>query len=162
MYKLLVMLVATVFLSACFDTDKQATQNIIEDQNNLSSYQQKLHKEKIKQQLTNYHAMLASKKKYLCPKLLRKALDETSIELAKEHLMGQYCDYYIYPKAGQTLSVTSNNSKLKIRLNEPSLHNFANGEYLVKDEGRHVIRVSYAGVKYKPDNVDYTIHVTFK
>ncbi len=147
------------FLSGCVGEDEQATQKDIEKQS--EQHQQQLRKEKIKQQVKNYHAMLASKRKYLCPKLLRKAIDESSIVLAKEHLMGQYCDYYLYPKVGQKLKVTSNNRQLKIRLNEPSLHNFANGAYLVREEGRHVIRVSYAGVEYKPDNVNYTINVTF-
>ncbi len=152
----------TASLSACVG---ERTDVIIDgDDNQLTmleideSVEIEAEKEKMAEQLGNHYARLASKHSDSCPKLLQKEIDSQLITRKKERLKGQYCDYYIYPKQGQVLSITSSDPGLEITLRMPKFHNFANGSYFVDSNRRHVIRVEYSGSSYKPNDFIYNIN----
>ncbi len=113
-------------------------------------------------QSTSRYTSLADQYKGICPKLLQKRVDMSAIRRSDEQLKGEYCDYYLYPKKGQVLNITSKDSALDIYLRMPYLHDFANGKYLVKNNRRHVIRVSYAGSQLKPSDLTYNINIEFE
>ncbi len=142
-----------VMLSACGQKDAEQPNRVEET---------KIKKDEIKEQLTSHYASLASKDKTICPKLLQQRVDTAVIRRSKEHLKGEYCDYYLYPKKGQILNITSKDSTLDIFLRMPYLHDFANGKYLVQNSRRHVIRVSYAGSQLKPSDLTYNINIEFE
>ncbi len=147
-----------IMLSACGQKDTEQTKISKQLKQNTSDTK----KEEIKEQLTSHYASLASQDKFICPKLLQQRVDMSVISRSQEHLKGQYCDYYLYPKKGQILNITSKGSELDIYLRMPYLHDFANGKYLVQSNRRHVIRVSYAGSQLKPSDLTYNINIEFE
>ncbi len=154
-----------IMFSACGQKDTEQTKTL-KDKNkqfNLNRNEETItKKDEIKEQLTSHYASLASQNKTICPKLLQQRVDMSVIRRSQEHLTGEYCDYYLYPKKGQILNITSKDSILDIYLRMPYLHDFANGKYLVESNRRHVIRVSYAGSQLKPSDLTYNINIEFE
>ncbi|HBL95976.1 MAG TPA: hypothetical protein DD294_03125, partial [Psychrobacter sp.] len=77
-----------------------------------------------------------------------------------EVMVNDYCDYFLYPREGQHISVATNNRQIEALLIVPALHNFANGGYKVMSYDKHIIRLSYNGATYKPQNLNYDIVMT--
>lgn len=113
----------------------------------------------IEDSINNSHAKLASNRDDVCPKLLQKALGNQSIERTAEVMVDDYCDYYLYPQSGQTLSAVVNDSRIEAMLVVPKFHDFANGSYHVTSYDKHVIRLAYNGISYKPDRLQYDVTV---
>ncbi len=160
-----VSICSCIMLSACGHENTEQTKSSAEinKQFNINRYDETTKKkDEIKEQLTSHYASLASQDKFICPKLLQQKVDMSVIHRSKEHLKGEYCDYYIYPQKGQILNITSKDSVLDIYLRMPYLHDFANGKYLVQNNRRHVIRVSYAGSQLKPSDLTYNINIKFE
>ncbi|MBS9779498.1 MAG: hypothetical protein KGV51_02620 [Moraxellaceae bacterium] len=154
-----------LLLTACGEKDKEQAQTAkeLKKKFNLDRYTEtETKKDEIKEQLTSHYANLASKNKAICPKLLQQRVDMSVIRRSQEQMKGEYCDYYLYPKKGQVLNITSKDSALAIYLRMPYTHDFANGKYLVKSNRRHVIRVSYAGSQLKPSDLTYNINIEFE
>ncbi len=145
-------------LTACV-ADKKIEHRIGHQSQTDSSEDKDDEQKKMAEQLSSHYARLASKHNDACPKLLQKQIDSQLITRRKEQLKGQYCDYYIYPKEGEFLTITSSDPALKITLRMPRIHDFANGAYLVDSNRRHVIRVAYAGSIYKPSDFIYNIKI---
>lgn len=95
----------------------------------------------------------------VCPRLIQKRVDSTQT-VRQERISERSCDYFIYPKIGDSISVSVNNDNMKPSLIMPRHFNFANGSYRVIDNGRHVIRVEYDAISTKPDVLDFTIELT--
>lgn len=147
-----------VLLSGCGDgyvktSDHKQSMNITQ---NINDKNEKLSVKTIH----STHSRLISKHGNLCPRLLKKNIDSPLITRNQEHLNGKYCDYYIYPKKGQVLSISSSNSSLEITLRMPALHDFANGEYVIKNNRRHVIRVEYTSA-FQAEPKDFMYDIDF-
>lgn len=99
----------------------------------------------IEDNISNSYARLAAKRADLCPKMLQKALNHNLIERVAEVMIEDHCDYYLYPEVNQRLAVTLNTDQIEALLIVPTLHNFANGDYLVDSYDKHVIRLVYNG-----------------
>ncbi len=140
------------------ETEQIKTIEVTQKEFNLDRYEEEI--TKIKE--TKHHESLASKHNNICPKLLQQQVDISVIRRSQEHLKGEYCDYYLYPKKGQFLNATSKSSALDIYLRMPYLHDFSTGKYLVQNNNRHVIRVSYAGSQLKPNDLTYNINIEFE
>lgn len=95
----------------------------------------------------------------VCPRLIQKRVDSTQT-VRQESISERSCDYFIYPKIGDSVSVSVTNDSMKPSLIMPRYFDFANGTYRVIDSGRHVIRVEYDAISTKPDVLDFTIEVT--
>ncbi len=106
-------------------------------------------------------AKLAAANNFKCPKLVNTPIDSTKIVRENEIMVHSYCDYYIYPNKGQHISIDSHPKYISASLISPTIYDFANGSYLVKQSDKYVIRLSYEGVEYMDSPVDYdvTIHV---
>ncbi len=155
-----IILTSMSVLTACGVDKNKVANNKHEHQDQTDSSEYKKDKQKkMAEQLSSHYARLASKHTDSCPKLLQKQIDSQLITRRKEQLKGQYCDYYIYPKKGELLTITSSDPALKITLRMPRTHDFANGAYLVDSNRRHVIRVAYAGSTYKPSDFIYNIKI---
>lgn len=96
-----------------------------------------------------------------CPRLIQKRVDTTQ-SVRQESISASSCDYFIYPKVGDQISVVVSNSSLKPTLRMPVFHDFANGIYTVTDNGRHVIRVEYDAIATRPNVLDFEIEVDIK
>ncbi|PIE47041.1 MAG: hypothetical protein CSA42_05595 [Gammaproteobacteria bacterium] len=107
-------------------------------------------------------AHYAAKTSFICPKLINKQVDTTRIKRRNEIMQNNYCEYYIYPKIGETLDVVSTDSRLEKWLITPIMHNFNNGAYQVIKEDRHTIQLSYNGMENKPDNFQYDIEIVIR
>ena len=59
-------------------------------------------------------AKLAAAKQDKCPKLVNSPIDSTQIVRKNEVMRDTYCDYYIYPKKGQRISIESHPKQLQI------------------------------------------------
>ncbi|WP_426137474.1 hypothetical protein [Psychrobacter sp. TWR1-1-1] len=75
-------------------------------------------------------------------------------------MVNNHCDYFLYPRSGQQISVSINDSQIEALLIVPALHDFANGDYKVDSYDKHVIRLTYNGATYKPENFMYDVAVT--
>ncbi len=144
------------------NSQKKPTSEDIKKKLDFNQDEERTKKDEIKEELTSHYASLASKHHNICPKLLQQRVDMSVIRRSQEHLKGQYCDYYLYPKKGQNLNITSKDSQLDIYLRMPNSHDFANGKYTVQSNRRHVIRVSYAGTQLKPSDLTYNINIEFE
>lgn len=96
-----------------------------------------------------------------CPKLVQKRVDNTVIS-REDSILGNTCDYFIYPAIGDVVSVSVSDDRLKPYLDIPYYHDFANGNYQVVVGGRHVIRLEYDAFERKPEVMDYVIMVEVK
>lgn len=110
--------------------------------------------------INNSYARLASKHADICPKLLQKDVDNNTIKRSAEVMVDNYCDYFLYPQTGQHIAVALDNQQIEALLIVPTLHDFANGDYQVASYDRHVIRLAYNGVTYKPQRLVYDVAVT--
>ena len=113
----------------------------------------------IEDNISNSYARLAAKRADLCPKMLQKALNNNLIERVAEVMVEDHCDYYLYPEVNQRLAVTINTNQIEALLIVPTLHNFANGDYLVDSYDKHVIRLIYNGQTYKPARLNYDVSI---
>ncbi|WII94444.1 hypothetical protein LU276_05215 [Moraxella haemolytica] len=96
-----------------------------------------------------------------CPRLVQKRIDNTVIS-RKDSILSSTCDYFIYPAIGDVVSVAVSDRRLKPYLNTPYYHDFANGDYQVVANGRHVIRLEYDAFERQPAVMDYVITVEVK
>lgn len=94
----------------------------------------------------------------ICPRLIQKKVDKTQT-VRHESIKGNHCDYFIYPKIGEYVSVSVSDDRMKPVLAIPYPFDFANGSYQVVQNGRHVIRVEYDAFGTKPNLMNYTIEV---
>ena len=115
--------------------------------------------ENIEDGIRNSYARLASERADVCPKLIEEQGSQV-IERVAEVMVNDYCDYFLYPREGQHISVATNNRQIEALLIVPALHNFANGGYKVMSYDKHIIRLSYNGATYKPQNLNYDIVMT--
>mgnify|MGYP003501080482 FL=1 len=114
----------------------------------------------IKDNIRNSYARLASERSDICPKLIQEDVGSEVVERTAEVMVNNYCDYFLYPRSGQNISVSINSSQIEALLIVPALHNFANGDYKVDSYDKHVIRLTYDGATYKPENFMYDVAVT--
>ena len=123
-----------------------------------ASKQQKI--AEIEDSINNSYARLAAQHADICPKLLQKEVDKDTIERVAEVMVDEYCDYFLYPRTGQQIAVTVNNSQIEALLIVPVLHDFANGGYQAASYDKHVIRLSYNGATYKPERLSYDVAIS--
>lgn len=116
----------------------------------------------IEENIRNSYARLAAKHSDICPKLLQKNVDDETIVRTAEIMVYDYCEYYLYPDVGQSIDVDINTDKIETMLVVPSVHNFANGPYEVTSYDKHIIRLNYIGVKYKPKRLEYDLTMVIK
>lgn len=114
----------------------------------------------IENNIKNSYARLASKRSNICPKLIQEEVDNKVVERTAEVMVNNHCDYFLYPRDGQHISVTINDSQIEALLIVPTLHDFANGDYQVNSYDKHVIRLSYNGATYKPEHFEYDVAVS--
>lgn len=93
-----------------------------------------------------------------CPKLVQKRIDRTIVS-RQEQILGNTCDYFIYPNVGEVVGVSVSDTRMKPFLDIPYYHDFANGDYLVVANGRHVIRLEYDSFERKPSIMNYVLEV---
>lgn len=116
--------------------------------------------EDIEDNIKNSYARLASKRSDICPKLIQEEIGSQVVERTAEVMVNNHCDYFLYPRSGQQISVSINDSQIEALLIVPALHDFANGDYQVDSYDKHVIRLTYNGATYKPENFMYDVAVT--
>ena len=116
----------------------------------------------IEENIRNAHARLAAKHSDICPKLLQKNVDDETIVRSAEVMVYDYCEYYLFPEVGQSIAITINTDQIETLLSVPSVHNFANGAYQVNSYDKHVIRLNYIGVQYKPERFQYDLTMVIK
>lgn len=114
----------------------------------------------VEENLKNSYAILASEHSDICPKLIQEEIGSQVIERTAEVMKNNHCDYFLYLRDDQYVSVKVNDSQIEALLIVPTLHNFANGDYRVNSYDKHVIRLTYNGVNYKPKNLVYDVAVT--
>lgn len=94
-----------------------------------------------------------------CPRLIQKRVDSTQI-IRHESLNGQSCDYFIYPKLADAISVNISNRSIQANLIKPYVHDFNNGSYHVIANGRHIIRLHSQAFGMRNNRIiNYTIEV---
>ena len=113
----------------------------------------------IEDNISNSYARLAAKRADLCPKMLQKEIDSDVMERVNEVMVDNHCDYYLYPEVNQRLVITLNTDQVEALLIVPTLHNFANGDYLVDSYDKHLIRLVYNGQNYKPARLNYDVSI---
>lgn len=145
------VVLSLLFISAC--SPKPAAENSLPNLNASDS-------ENIEENIRNSYALLAAKRSDVCPKLLQKNIDDDTIVRTAEVLISDYCDYYLYPKAGQSIDINVNSDQVETLLIVPTIHNFANGAYQVQSYDKHVIRLNYVGATYKPERLSYDVNIT--
>ena len=114
----------------------------------------------IEDNIRNSYAQLASQRSDICPKLIQEEVGSEVVERTAEVMVNNHCDYFLYPRSGQQISVSINDSQIEALLIVPALHDFANGDYQVDSYDKHVIRLTYNGATYKPENFMYDVAVT--
>ena len=157
----LISLVGTVLVipivTACSpdsSTDfSAATQASVVEPNQKDSAQ-------IEDSITNSYARLAAKRTDVCPKLIQKNKGSNIINRVSEVMVNDHCDYFLYLREGQRITVNPNNSQIEALLIVPALHNFANGGYKVESFDKHVIRLAYNGADIKPKRLSYDVKIT--
>lgn len=151
--KCVLALGAAVLLSnftGCSPSNPNNVQDELERQQNADA---------VKESVQNYHAQLAADRNNVCPKLIQREVDNELIQRNEEVMRGDYCDYFLYPNEGQTISVSTSNDDLRVSLVVPTMHDFANGDYHVKSYDKHVIRLAYNGLSYRPENLTYDVDI---
>ncbi len=114
----------------------------------------------IQDNIQNSYAHLAAKRSDVCPKLIQQRVDSNTIKRTAEVMTGDYCDYFFYPRVGEQISVSLNNDQVEALLIIPLNHNFKNGSYQVTTYDKHVIRLTYDGATYKPEDFSYDVAIT--
>ncbi|WP_201617190.1 hypothetical protein [Psychrobacter urativorans] len=110
--------------------------------------------------IKNSYARLAAKRADICPKMLQKDVDTNTIERIAEVMVDEHCDYFLYPRTGQQIAITVNNSQIEALLIVPAVHDFADGAYQVASYDKHVIRLSYYGAAHKPERLRYDVAIS--
>lgn len=114
----------------------------------------------VQENIQNSYANLAAQRSDVCPKLIQQRIDSNTIERTAEVMTGDYCDYFFYPRVGEHIELTLDNDQLEALLIIPTLHNFSNGGYEVISYDKHVVRLSYDGASYKPENFSYDVTIS--
>lgn len=152
--------VVLVFISVC-NPDTSSKDNLLTAEKSAEMLDKRLQNaDKIEENITNSYARLAAKRSDVCPKLIQEEVGRQVIERDAEVMIDNHCDYFLYPREGQKISVSVNNSQVEALLIVPMLHNFANGNYQVESYDKHVIRLAYKGATYKPKKFVYDVAVT--
>lgn len=94
-----------------------------------------------------------------CPKLVELPVGSTKVVRKNEVMQDTYCDYYIYPKKGQRVSIENYPKYIAANLISPVYYDFANGSYLVNQADKYVIRLSYEGSEQRYEPVDYEVTI---
>ena len=148
-----------LLVSACSPEPYPENSSLVTDKAALTRDSIAQNSENIEDSIRNSYALLASERADVCPKLIEEQGSQV-IERVAEVMVNDYCDYFLYPREGQHISVATNNRQIEALLIVPALHNFANGGYKVMSYDKHIIRLSYNGATYKPQNLNYDIVMT--
>ncbi|MGO2504710.1 MAG: hypothetical protein ACTH7L_01190 [Psychrobacter alimentarius] len=148
-----------VFVSACSPETSPEDQSLTGDKS-AKLDRKAQNAEEVEESIRNSYARLAAERTDLCPKLIQEEVGSQVIERTEEVMIDNYCDYFLYPRSGQSISVKVDNSQIEALLVVPMMHNFANGDYKVDSYDKHVIRLAYNGATYKPKNLMYDVAVT--
>ncbi len=148
-----------LLVSACSPEPYPENSSLVTDKAALTCDSIAQNSENIEDSIRNSYARLASERADVCPKLIEEQGSQV-IERVAEVMVNDYCDYFLYPREGQHISVATNNRQIEALLIVPALHNFANGGYKVMSYDKHIIRLSYNGATYKPQNLNYDIVMT--
>ena len=148
-----------LLVSACSPEPYPENSSLVTDKAALTRDSIAQNSENIEGSIRNSYARLASERADVCPKLIEEQGSQV-IERVAEVMVNDYCDYFLYPREGQHISVATNNRQIEALLIVPALHNFANGGYKVMSYDKHIIRLSYNGATYKPQNLNYDIVMT--
>jgi len=148
-----------LLVSACSPEPYPENSSLVTDKTALTRDSIAQNSENIEDSIRNSYARLASERADVCPKLIEEQGSQV-IERVAEVMVNEYCDYFLYPREGQHISVATNNRQIEALLIVPALHNFANGGYKVMSYDKHIIRLSYNGATYKPQNLNYDIVMT--
>jgi len=147
-------------MTACgSDTFPDEDLSIVED-STISLDRNSQEAKNVGENIKNSYARLASKRSDVCPKLIQAGVDNPVIKRAKEVMVDDHCDYFLYPRDGQNISVGVSDDQIEALLIVPTLHNFADGKYQVNSYDKHVIRLNYNGANYKPEDFIYDVAVT--
>ena len=149
-----------LLVSACSPEPYSENSSLVTDKAALTRDSIAQNSENIEDGIRNSYARLASERADVCPKLIEEEQGNQVIERVAEVMVNDYCDYFLYPREGQHISVATNNRQIEALLIVPALHNFANGGYKVMSYDKHIIRLSYNGATYKPQNLNYDIVMT--
>lgn len=149
----MIIVSALVATSGCLPEDKG---KVVDNEAALGQ-QRKQNMQEIKNSIDNSYALLAARRADICPKLLQKDVDTNVIERVQEVMVDDYCEYYLYPKVDQRITVELSDDKIEALLVVPELHNFADGDYKVLSYDKHVIRLAYNGATYKPEHFMYDV-----
>lgn len=76
-----------------------------------------------------------------CPKLL-PVLPNRTVNHYHDKMMSDTCDYYVYPKLGQFLYISSSSPTISATLISPTHHDFKNGAVEISESGRHIIQLT--------------------
>lgn len=148
-----------LFVSACSPGTSSEERLLIKGKS--ANHDRKLQNAKeVEESIRNSYARLAAERTDLCPKLIQEEVGSRVIERTAEVMIDDYCDYFLYPRSGQRISVRLNDSQIEALLVVPKVYNFANGDYKVASYDKHVIRLAYNGATYKPKNLIYDVAVT--
>lgn len=151
---------ALLFISAC-SPEPSSEDGLMSDEDSASTLDEKLKKaDNIEENIRNSYARLAAERSDLCPKLIQEEVGNQVIERTKEVMTNNHCDYFLYLREGQNISVSVSDNQIEALLIVPTLHNFANGDYRVDAYDKHIIRLTYNGATYKPKNLVYDVAVT--
>lgn len=151
-------ILAFFMLTACgHDKPSDDVELMPVDTNIIAEQDAQQNAAEIEENIRNSYARLAAKRSDVCPKLLQKSVDDETIIRSAEVMLFDYCEYYVYPEVGQRIAITINTDKIETLLMTPSVHNFADGAYQVDSYGKHIIRLNYIGVKYKPERLQYDL-----
>lgn len=104
-------------------------------------------------------AKLAAVNQDVCPKLVELPVGSTKTVRENEVMQGAYCDYYIYPKKGQRISIEDYPKYIEADLISPVYYDFANGSYLVDKADEYVIRLSYKDFELFNDEIEYEVTI---
>ncbi len=148
-----------LLVSACSPEPYSENSSLVTDKAALTRDSIAQNSENIEDSIRNSYARLASERADVCPKLIEEQGSQV-IERVAEVMVNDYCDYFLYPREGQHISVATNNRQIEALLIVPALHNFANGGYKVMSYDKHIVRLSYNGATYKPQNLNYDIVMT--
>lgn len=151
---------ALLFISVISPELFSADNEVMTEKSTSSSDKNLQDAKNIENNIKNSYARLASKRSNICPKLIQEEIDSQVIERTAEVMVDNHCDYFLYPRNGQHISVSVNDSQIEALLIVPTLHDFANGDYQVSSYDKHVVRLSYNGATYKPEHFVYDVAVT--
>lgn len=149
-----------LFVSACSPENTSEDGFARIDESTANRDRKRQNAEDVEENIRNSYAMLAAERTDLCPKLIQEEVGNQVIERTAEIMIDDYCDYFLYPRSGQRISVRLNDNQIEALLIVPMVYNFANGDYKVESYDKHVIRLAYNGATYKPKNLIYDVAVT--